>query len=84
MHVLVRVLIALAMGLAIYRLGMGALRSASSPVARRGAGDLKDPGGGSTYLVCEGCGTEFRVTKVGEGQVPRHCGEKMRVEHRPS
>lgn len=36
------------------------------------------------YFVCENCGTEFRVEKLGELQVPRHCGETMRVEQRPA
>jgi hypothetical protein len=35
------------------------------------------------FFVCTECGTEFRVEKLGELQVPRHCGEVMRVERRP-
>jgi hypothetical protein len=35
------------------------------------------------FFVCTECGTEFRVEKLGELQVPRHCGERMRVERRP-
>jgi hypothetical protein len=35
------------------------------------------------FFVCSECGTEFRVEKIGELQVPRHCGEQMRVERRP-
>ena len=34
------------------------------------------------HLVCEECGTEFRVSKLGELQIPRHCGEKMAVVRR--
>ena len=34
-------------------------------------------------FVCGECGTEFRVEKLGQLQVPRHCGEVMRVERRP-
>ena len=34
-------------------------------------------------FVCGECGTEFRVEKLGQLQVPRHCGEVMRVEQRP-
>ena len=34
------------------------------------------------YFVCGECGTEFRVEKLGELQVPRHCGERMFVERR--
>jgi hypothetical protein len=35
------------------------------------------------YFVCVECGTELQVTRLGETQVPRHCGEPMRVERRP-
>ena len=35
------------------------------------------------FFVCGECGTEFRVEKLGELQVPRHCGERMLVERRP-
>lgn len=34
------------------------------------------------FFVCGECGTEFQVTRLGEAQVPRHCGEPMRVEQR--
>jgi hypothetical protein len=35
------------------------------------------------FFVCNECGTEFQVTKLGEIQVPRHCGEPMSVLRRP-
>ena len=35
------------------------------------------------FFVCRECGTEFQVTKLGEVQVPRHCGEPMMVVRRP-
>ena len=35
------------------------------------------------FLVCRECGTEFQVTRLGEIQVPRHCGEPMEVVQRP-
>jgi rubredoxin len=35
------------------------------------------------FFVCRECGTEFQVTKLGEVQVPRHCGEPMSVVRRP-
>lgn len=35
------------------------------------------------FFVCSECGTEFRVEKLGQLQVPRHCGEPMEVERRP-
>ena len=36
------------------------------------------------FLVCGECGTEYRVSRLGELQVPRHCGEKMQVVRRPA
>ena len=36
------------------------------------------------FLVCRECGTEFQVTRLGEVQVPRHCGERMEVVQRPA
>ena len=35
------------------------------------------------FFVCLECGTEYQVTRLGEVQVPRHCGEPMRVVRRP-
>ena len=35
------------------------------------------------FFVCAECGTEFQVTRLGEVQVPRHCGEPMNVVRRP-
>jgi hypothetical protein len=35
------------------------------------------------FFVCGECGTEFQVTRLGEIQVPRHCGEPMKVVRRP-
>ena len=35
------------------------------------------------FFVCRECGTEFQVTRLGEIQVPRHCGEPMQVVRRP-
>ena len=34
------------------------------------------------FFVCGECGTEFQVTRLGEAQIPRHCGEKMEVVRR--
>ena len=36
------------------------------------------------FFVCRECGTEFQVTRLGEVQVPRHCGEPMAVVQRPA
>ncbi len=35
------------------------------------------------YFVCRECGTELQVTRLGEVQVPRHCGEPMVVIRKP-
>jgi hypothetical protein len=35
------------------------------------------------FFVCGECGTEYRVTRLGEAQIPRHCGEPMTVVRRP-
>jgi DNA-directed RNA polymerase subunit RPC12/RpoP len=35
------------------------------------------------FFVCSECGTEYQVTRLGEIQVPRHCGEPMMVVRRP-
>jgi hypothetical protein len=35
------------------------------------------------YFVCAECGTEYQVTRIGEIQVPRHCGEPMTLVRRP-
>jgi hypothetical protein len=35
------------------------------------------------FFVCGECGTEYQVTRLGEVQVPRHCGEPMQVVRRP-
>jgi hypothetical protein len=35
------------------------------------------------FLVCAECGTEFQVTRLGQIQIPRHCGEPMQVVRRP-
>jgi hypothetical protein len=43
----------------------------------------EDVEGLDVFLVCHECGTEFQVTRIGEVQVPRHCGESMLVVRRP-
>ncbi len=77
------VLTALLMAGAIGWLGIMGLRAATGggPRSRPEVEDVDDL---DVYLVCGECGTEFRVTRLGELQVPRHCGEPMRVERRPA
>ena len=71
----------------IWRVGIAMLRSlttAPPPSGAEGQGpaepeDVEDL---DVYLVCGECGTELKVSRLGELQIPRHCGEKMLVERR--
>jgi len=78
------VLTAVLIGLAIAWLGITALRAVSGtgrgPSEAAGPEDVEEL---DVFLVCRECGTEFRVTRIGELQIPRHCGEPMEVVHRP-
>ncbi|MGI8617310.1 MAG: hypothetical protein ACR2L4_11130 [Actinomycetota bacterium] len=81
------VLTALLVAFVIWRVGIAMLRSLT----------LTDPGSDSdepapaeaedvddldVYLVCGECGTELKISRLGELQIPRHCGEKMQVVRR--
>ncbi len=78
-----RILVAIGIALVIGFLGLTALRAVS---ARRDDPDRpeepEDVADLSVYFVCRECGTEFQVTRLGETQVPRHCGEQMDVIRR--
>jgi hypothetical protein len=79
---------ALVVGYLIWRIGMAMVRSFSftpggeepvpAPPEPEDVDDL------DVYLVCRECGTELKVSRLGELQVPRHCGEKMQVVRRTS
>lgn len=45
--------------------------------------EAEDVEGLDVFFACGECGTEFQVTRLGEVQVPRHCGEPMNVVRRP-
>lgn len=82
------VVTALVLGYLIWRIGMAMVRSFSFTPA----GDEpvpvppepEDVDDLDVYLVCRECGTELKVSRLGELQVPRHCGEKMQVVRRAS
>ena len=74
---------AVLMAIAIAWVGILAIRVASGGPPRERP-EVEDVEELDVYLVCRECGTEFRVTRLGELQVPRHCGEPMRVERRPA
>jgi hypothetical protein len=76
-------LTAILVGLLIWRVGIGVLRSITGPGGRTKP-EIEDVEELDVFLVCEECGTEFRVTRLGELQIPRHCGEPMHVVRRPA
>jgi hypothetical protein len=74
--------VATALFAAIAGLGFSFIRG----VARsrpRGRIEPEDVEALDVFFVCIECGTEFQVTRLGEAQVPRHCGEPMAVVRRP-
>jgi len=78
------VLTAVLIGLTIAWLGITALRAASGTGREHTApAEPEDVEGLDVFFVCRECGTELRVTRVGELQIPRHCGEPMEVVRRP-
>lgn len=77
------VVTAVLIGLAIAWLGITGLRAASGGGPRE-RHETEDVEGLEVFLVCRECGTEFRVTRLGELQIPRHCGEPMAVVRRPA
>ena len=83
------ILTAVLLGLVIWKVGISLVRSFSLPppgtedptaAPKTGPEDVEDL---DVYLVCRECGTEFKVSRLGELQIPRHCGEKMEVVRRP-
>lgn len=79
-----QIVVAIALAIVIWKVGTGVLRAISTgqpPTERRDAEDVEEL---DVHLVCDECGTEYQVTRLGELQVPRHCGEPMRVVRRPT
>jgi hypothetical protein len=75
-------LVAVLLFLAIAGIGMMFMRGIAS-VRSTERIEPEDVAGLDVFFVCRECGTEFQVTKLGEIQVPRHCGEPMLVVRRP-
>jgi hypothetical protein len=76
---------AVLVGFLIWRVGVAMIRSltvvprdedAPPPDQPEDVDDL------DVFLVCGECGTELKVSRLGELQIPRHCGEKMQVVRR--
>jgi hypothetical protein len=81
-------LTAILLGVVIWRVGFGVVKSFGLPArgedeAPEGSpAEPEDVDDLDVYLVCAECGTEFKVSRLGELQIPRHCGEKMQVVRR--
>jgi hypothetical protein len=81
------VLTAPAVAYVIWKMGSAMFRSLNAPAPgvlddEKPPDEPEDVEDLDVYLVCAECGTEFRVSKLGELQIPRHCGEKMQVVRR--
>lgn len=76
------ILIAVALFAVIGLGGLAFLRgiAASRPKEKVDPEDVQEL---DVFFVCVECGTEYQVTRLGEIQVPRHCGEPMAVVRRP-
>lgn len=77
-----RWLVAVAIFAAVLVLGVGFARAIASSRPRERV-EPEDVADLDVFFVCGECGTEFQVTRLGEVQVPRHCGEPMLVDRRP-
>lgn len=79
------VVTAVLIGALIWRIGIASLRSFSpDPDVDPAPDEPEDVDDLDVYLVCGECGTELKVSRLGELQIPRHCGEKMQVVRRAS
>lgn len=79
------VITAILVGALIWRIGIASLRVFSpDPDLTPAPAEAEDVEALEVYLVCGECGTEYKVSRLGELQVPRHCGEKMQVVRRPA
>jgi hypothetical protein len=80
----VRVIVAIAIAAVIAFVGFRTLRAVGGAATPRvEPEESEDVADLAVFFVCRECGTEFQVTRLGEAQVPRHCGEKMDVVRRP-
>jgi hypothetical protein len=75
------VVTALVLAFVIWRVGIAVLRSVSVAPRAEPEGP-EDVEALDVYLVCAECGTELKVSRLGELQIPRHCGETMQVVRR--
>ena len=74
---ILRVLVAIALGGLLLFLGVGMLRAVAGRRPEERPAEPEDVAHYEVYFVCNECGTEMQVTRLGSLQIPRHCGEKM-------
>jgi hypothetical protein len=72
---------------AIWRIGVAPRRARAGPPPgsldpEAPPAEPEDVDDLDVYLVCGECGTELKVSRLGDLQIPRHCGEKMQVVRR--
>ncbi len=78
----IQALVATALFVVVAFVGVAVLRAIAGG-GRKERTDPEDVADLDVFFVCNECGTEFQVTRLGEIQVPRHCGEPMEVIRRP-
>lgn len=76
-------LTAVLVGGVIWMIGTAMLRSLSPKPGQERAEGVEDVDELEVYLVCGECGTELKVSRLGELEVPRHCGGRMQVVRHP-
>jgi hypothetical protein len=77
-----RVVLGVLIGLGILVAGVWMIRALAFGGPSK-ADQPEDVGALDVFFVCTECGTAYKVERLGKLQVPRHCGEPMRVEQRP-
>jgi hypothetical protein len=82
--IVVRSVVAVVLFLLILAVGRRFLSGFGGPPRERREGEAEEVEALDVYFVCDECGTEYKVTKLGELNVPRHCGELMQVIRRPA
>ena len=78
-----RLAVATLLGTTIFLMGRRVLAGFSVPAPEARLEEPEEVEELEVYFVCGECGTEYKVTRLGELSVPRHCGEPMQVVRRP-
>jgi len=79
-----RLAVATFLGMTIFLMGRRVLAGFGAPAPQARTGEPEEVEELEVYFLCGECGTEYKVTRLGELSVPRHCGEPMQVVRRPA